>query len=56
MSDGPKQYNTQETTGIYAKHASGITYQGKKRYVLTTRTDGAICWETNRFGIANLKQ
>ena len=44
FSDGPKQYATQEEADTYAKHASGITFNGQTRYVLTTRNDGSIWW------------
>lgn len=44
LSDGPKKYATQEETDTYAAHASGIIFNGRTRYVLTTRTDGTIYW------------
>ena len=44
FSDGPIQYATQEETNTYAAHASGITFNGRTRYVLTTRRDGNISW------------
>ena len=44
FSDGPKKYATQEEADTYAAHASGTTFEGKTRYVLTTRKDGTITW------------
>lgn len=44
--DGPKKYATQEETNTYAAHASGITFNGRTRYVLTTRSDGSISWRS----------
>jgi len=48
FSDGPKKYATQEQTNIYAEHASGVEFNGRTRYVLTTRCDGSISWSSNR--------
>ncbi len=45
ISDGPKKYATQEIVNTYAQHARGIQYGGKRRCVLTTRTDGTLWWE-----------
>ena len=44
FSDGPKRYATQEETNTYAAHASGVSFNGRTRYVLTTRNDGPIWW------------
>ena len=46
FSDGPKQYATQEEADTYAAHASGVEFNGRTRYVLTTRNDGSICWDS----------
>ena len=46
FSDGPKQYATQEEADTYAAHASGTQFNGHTRYVLTTRNDGSICWNS----------
>jgi beta-lactamase superfamily II metal-dependent hydrolase len=45
ISDGPKIYATQEMVNTYARHARGTQFQGERRYVLTTRTDGTLLWE-----------
>ena len=45
FSDGSKIHTTQEMTNTYARHASGVTFNGETRYVLTTRNDGAIWWD-----------
>lgn len=47
FSDGPKQYATQEEAAAYAKHATGIQFNGQTRYVLTTRNDGSLTWKSN---------
>ena len=44
FSDGPQQYATQEEADTYAQHASGVIFNGRTRYVLTTRNDGTISW------------
>lgn len=47
ISDDYKQYDTQETTAYYASKAKGITNfrsAGVNRRVLTTRTDGEVCF------------
>jgi beta-lactamase superfamily II metal-dependent hydrolase len=44
ISDGAKQHATQETTSVYAQHASGISFGGATRSVLTTRSDGTFSW------------
>ena len=46
FSDGPKKYATQEEADTYAAHASGIKFNGRTRYVLTTRKDGDISWSS----------
>ncbi len=46
FSDGPKKYATQEEVNTYAAHASGINFNGRTRYVLTTRYDGSLCWNS----------
>ena len=46
FSDGPKQFATQEEAATYAAHASGITFDGRTRYVLTTRKDGSLSWSS----------
>ena len=47
FSDGPKQYASQEEVATYAKHATGIPFNGETRYVLTTRNDGNLTWNSN---------
>lgn len=44
FSDGPKKYATQEMVEKYANHASGVQFNGRTRYVLTTRRDGTFGW------------
>ncbi len=44
FSDSPVQYATQEMADTYAKHASGVPFNGEARYVLSTRKDGSISW------------
>ncbi|MBI5520919.1 MAG: hypothetical protein HY916_12795 [Desulfovibrio sp.] len=44
FSDSNVQHATQETTNKYNKHASGITFNGETRYVLTTRNDNSLTW------------
>ena len=46
FSDGPKQYATQEETDTYAAHASGVNFNGRRRRVITTRSDGSISWSS----------
>src|SRR5262249_12976343 len=51
FSDGPKEYETQETTNWYSRRANGIPDWTQssialcqpRRYVMTTRSDGCIC-------------
>lgn len=45
ISDGTKQYATQEMVDRYAYHATGVQFNGKLRKVLTTRNDGSLVWE-----------
>lgn len=47
FSDGPIQHATQEEAATYANHASGINFNGEMRYVLTTRNDGTLTWNSN---------
>jgi hypothetical protein len=55
FSDGPKEYDTQETTSWYYQRANGIPdwsqpaslFGQPRRYVMTTRNDGTI-----RIGVA----
>lgn len=44
FSDSPIVHGTQEMANTYATHASGITFNGQTRYVLSTRNDGDIVW------------
>jgi len=44
FSDSNIKHATQEMANTYAEHASGITFNGKTRYVLTTRNDGSLTW------------
>ncbi|MDE0411709.1 MAG: hypothetical protein OXI37_05800 [Gammaproteobacteria bacterium] len=46
FSDGPQQYATQEEAGTYAAHASGASFGGQTRYVLSTRNDGSLSWNS----------
>lgn len=47
FSDSRIQYATQEMTNTYAQHASGMSFDGQRRYVVTTRNDGTISfWPT----------
>ena len=45
FSDDNIKYATQEMASIYARHASGIQFNGKTRYVLSTRNDGSFWWD-----------
>ncbi len=45
ISDGPKQFATQEMVNTYATHVSGVRFNGQLRKVLTTRSDGSIHWD-----------
>lgn len=42
FSDDHVKYATQETSDKYRRHASGVWFRGRQRYVLTTRSDGDI--------------
>ncbi len=44
FSDSEIQHGTQEMSKTYAEHASGITFNGEMRYVLSTRNDGTLMW------------
>ena len=44
FSDGPKKFATQEETDTYAAHVSGVDFNGRRRRVLTTRSDRSISW------------
>jgi beta-lactamase superfamily II metal-dependent hydrolase len=45
FSDDNIKYATQEMSSIYAKHCSGIAFNGQTRYVLSTRNDGSVWWD-----------
>lgn len=45
VSDDRIEYATQEMTAKYAKHCSGIQFNGRTRYVLSTRNDGSFWWD-----------
>lgn len=47
FSDSPIKHATQEMAQRYARHASGVQFNGKTRYVLSTRNDGPISWAWN---------
>ena len=44
FSDGPIQYDTQHMARTYGQHASGVSFRGQTRHVLTTRNDGSLAW------------
>lgn len=44
FSDSPMKHGTQEMASTYASHASGVTFNGERRYVLSTRNDSSISW------------
>ncbi len=44
FSDSNIKHATQEMAQTYAKHASGIPFNGSTRYVLSTRNDGSLTW------------
>lgn len=48
ISDGPKEFATQEMVTTYGRHANGIDFKGKTRRVLTTRHDGIIALSQTR--------
>lgn len=45
FSDSEIKYATQEMASIYGKLASGVQFNGEKRFVLSTRKDGSIYWD-----------
>ena len=45
ISDSGIEYATQETVAWYRARAQGITLNGEKRHVLTTRRDGRVLLE-----------
>ncbi len=47
FSDSPIKYATQEMSQTYGNHASGITFNGVNRKVLSTRNDGTLTWTIN---------
>ena len=47
FSDSPIKHATQEMAQHYARHASGVLFNGKTRYVLSTRNDDPISWTWN---------
>src|SRR2546425_6195252 len=44
LSDSEIVHGTQQMASAYAEHATGINFNGETRYVLSTRSDGAIEW------------
>lgn len=46
FSDSAIKHASQEMSSTYGKHASGTTFIGQTRYVLSTRNDGPIRWTT----------
>ena len=44
FSDSEIEFATQEMAQAYAKHASGVSFNGDTRYVLSTRNDGSLSW------------
>lgn len=50
ISDDLKQYQTQETTSWYYARSSGISFDGDRRHVFTTRSDGDIFIEATSAG------
>ena len=45
FSDSAIKHATQEMANTYRNHASGITFNGETRYVLSTRNDGSFWWD-----------
>ncbi|MCY3955633.1 MAG: hypothetical protein OXF47_06525 [Nitrospira sp.] len=45
FSDSGIKYATQEMASIYSRLASGVQFNGEKRFVLSTRKDGSIYWD-----------
>lgn len=50
VSDGGKQYASQETVDWYRNRTVGLNFDSKLRKVLTTRSDGNITFTTNALG------
>ena len=46
FSDSRVKHATQEMANTYGRHASGITFNGRVRSVLSTRADGTLYWST----------
>ena len=44
FSDSPIKYATQKMADTYAAHATGVTFNGQTRWVLSTRKDGSLVW------------
>ncbi len=44
FSDSSIKYATQEMSDCYARHASGVQFNGTTRYVISTRNDGSLTW------------
>ena len=44
FSDSPIKYATQKMADTYAAHATGVTFNGQTRRVLSTRKDGSLVW------------
>lgn len=47
FSDSSIIHATQEMSQTYGNHASGISFNGETRKVLTTRNDGTLTWTIN---------
>lgn len=45
FSDSTIKYATQKMASTYAGHASGVNFNGEKRYTLSTRKDGTFWWD-----------
>jgi hypothetical protein len=45
FSDSSIKYATQQMSTQYAGHANGMLFDGKTRYVVSTRNDGDIYWD-----------
>ena len=44
FSDSSIQYTTQEMANTYNNYATGVTFNGETRRVLSTRNDGSFSW------------
>jgi beta-lactamase superfamily II metal-dependent hydrolase len=44
FSDSEVEYETQDMSKTYAAHATGIAFNGEKRFVLSTRNDRSLTW------------